>query len=136
MLGHEGVVTAVVGGGRLLAERQILVPWGDRAPEERVRSAARPWPGSLPELAPATVFREPHPVSVLTEAGEPVDVDERGMLTGAPHAFSATARPGDLHRGRGVGRALARRRALVGCRGQPPRAPDAARRRRPATPGS
>ncbi|KQO93836.1 DNA polymerase Y family protein [Leifsonia sp. Leaf264] len=98
MLGHEGVVTAVVGGGRLLAERQILVPWGDRAPEERVRSAARPWPGSLPELAPATVFRELHPVSVLTEAGAPVDVDERGMLTGTPYAFSATARPGDLHR--------------------------------------
>ncbi|KQX08415.1 hypothetical protein ASC59_03945 [Leifsonia sp. Root1293] len=98
MLGHEGVVTAVIGGGRLLSERQILVPWGDRAPDDRVRSAERPWPGSLPELAPSTVFREQHPVRVLTEAGEAVDVDERGMLTGVPHAFSATAGPGEQRR--------------------------------------
>ncbi|HEX6955994.1 MAG TPA: DNA polymerase Y family protein, partial [Agromyces sp.] len=28
MLGHEGVVTAAVGGGRMLADRQVLVPWG------------------------------------------------------------------------------------------------------------
>ena len=31
MLGHRGVVTPVIGGGRWLAERQVLVPWGDRA---------------------------------------------------------------------------------------------------------
>ncbi|UFS60320.1 DNA polymerase Y family protein [Subtercola endophyticus] len=29
LLGHEGVVTASIGGGRGLAERQVLVPWGD-----------------------------------------------------------------------------------------------------------
>ncbi|BDZ53111.1 hypothetical protein GCM10025870_01840 [Agromyces marinus] len=33
MLGHEGVLTAAVGGGRMLADRQVLVPWGDRPPE-------------------------------------------------------------------------------------------------------
>ncbi|MET0725861.1 MAG: DNA polymerase Y family protein [Leifsonia sp.] len=98
MLGHDGVVTAVVGGGRMLSDRQILVPWGDRPPEDRVRSAARPWPGSLPELAPATVFRERHPVTLLTDAGEPVGVDARGMLTGEPRSFSSTTRPGDAQR--------------------------------------
>ena len=30
MLGHRGVVTPAIGGGRWLAERQVLVPWGDR----------------------------------------------------------------------------------------------------------
>ncbi|HMH59073.1 MAG TPA: DNA polymerase Y family protein, partial [Galbitalea sp.] len=29
MLGHEGVLTAVVSGGRTLADRQKTVPWGD-----------------------------------------------------------------------------------------------------------
>lgn len=34
MVGHEGVLTAVIGGGRGLAERQRLTPWGDRPDEE------------------------------------------------------------------------------------------------------
>ncbi|WP_419819060.1 DNA polymerase Y family protein [Glaciibacter flavus] len=98
MLGHEGVLTATIGGGRMLAERQILVPWGDAPPEERVRSAARPWPGSLPELAPATVFRERHPVRLMTDAGVDVAVDDRGMLVGDPAAFSPAARGAGVHR--------------------------------------
>ena len=32
MLGHEGVGTAVIAGGRLLAERTVFVPWGDAPP--------------------------------------------------------------------------------------------------------
>ena len=43
MLGHRGVVTPAIGGGRWLAERQVLVPWGDRAVLAKER--ARPWPG-------------------------------------------------------------------------------------------
>ncbi len=31
ILGHDAVLTATIGGGRGLAERQVLVPWGDRA---------------------------------------------------------------------------------------------------------
>ncbi len=34
MLGHRGVVTPAIGGGRWLAERQVLVPWGDRDARE------------------------------------------------------------------------------------------------------
>lgn len=46
MVGHEGVLTAVIGGGRGLAERQRLTPWGDRpdaeggAPAGRARGGA------------------------------------------------------------------------------------------------
>lgn len=84
MLGHEGVVTAAVGGGRMLADRQVLVPWGDRAPERR----EAPWPGSLPTLAPASVFRERHPVALLDAAGETVSIDERGAISSPPETFA------------------------------------------------
>ena len=35
MLGHRGVLTPAIGGGRWLAERQVLVPWGDRDERDR-----------------------------------------------------------------------------------------------------
>ena len=43
-----------------------------------------PWPGQLPPLAPTTVYRQPHPVTLFTHTGNPVDVTDRGALTGAP----------------------------------------------------
>ena len=98
MLGHRGVVTPVIGGGRWLAERQVLVPWGDRDERDRGRRAggrsgggdglaaqrARPWPGSLPEPLPTTVFDEPQPVEVTALGGGLVDVDERGNVSAVP----------------------------------------------------
>lgn len=98
MLGHEAVVTAAIGGGRGLTDRQVLVPWGDR----RVVMARgdRPWPGSLPPPVPSTVFEVPRPVAVLTEDGAQVEVTDRGELTAAIARFSPTgsardARPVD-----------------------------------------
>jgi protein ImuB len=88
MLGHEAVVTAVVGGGRRLEERQVLVPWGDRPPADVAASRIRPWPGSLPPPLPTTVFTPPRPVSVFTQDGSVVDVAERGTVTGEPAWFS------------------------------------------------
>jgi protein ImuB len=82
LLGHTGVVTPAIGGGRWLAERQVLVPWGDRGPSPEVRS--RPWPGSLPRPRPTTVFPRPVPVEVRAADGGPVEVDDRGVLTSAP----------------------------------------------------
>ncbi|MRG58433.1 DNA polymerase Y family protein [Agromyces sp. CFH 90414] len=84
MLGHDAVVTPAIGGGRLLADRQVLVPWGDRAPD-RVEA---PWPGSLPALAPASVFRERPPVTLVDAAGATVAIDERGAVTATPAAFA------------------------------------------------
>lgn len=82
MLGHEGVLTPRIGGGRWLAERQALVPWGDRPVE--VTPADRPWPGRIPDPLPATVFVEPIQVQVSTAEGVLVRVNERGALTGVP----------------------------------------------------
>ncbi|MEU1972875.1 DNA polymerase Y family protein [Microbacterium sp. NPDC019599] len=82
MLGHRGVLTPAVGGGRWLAERQVLVPWGDRAVVAKERS--RPWPGSLPDPLPASVFSPPPSVQVRSSMDGPVAVDERGRLTAHP----------------------------------------------------
>jgi len=98
MLGHEGVVTAVLGGGRLLAERQVLVPWGDRADAGLQKAKNKPWPGSLPEPAPATVFAQRREVVVLGPQREQLEVSDRGMLSGHPTFFSPTGRREDLRR--------------------------------------
>ena len=82
MLGHRGVLTPAVGGGRWLAERQVLVPWGDRAVVAKERS--RPWPGSLPDPLPASVFAKPPQVEVFAAMGGSVGVDERGRMTAHP----------------------------------------------------
>ncbi|MDQ0575373.1 DNA polymerase Y family protein [Agromyces albus] len=85
MLGHESVVTATIGGGRMLTDRQVLVPWGDRAPE---RPSDAPWPGSLPALAPASVFRERLPIALQGAGGVTVAIDGRGAITTTPEVFA------------------------------------------------
>ena len=85
MLGHEAVVTAAIGGGRMLADRQVLVPWGDRPPE---RTGDAPWPGSLPALAPASVFRERLPIALLDARGGIVAIDARGAISAPPERFA------------------------------------------------
>ena len=89
MLGHESVVTAQRAGGRTLAERRILVPWGDRAVHQRPLD--RPWPGALPQPAPATVFPSRHAVTVIDGRGDVVLIDDRLRVTGAPAAFAPGA---------------------------------------------
>ncbi|MDX2377118.1 DNA polymerase Y family protein [Microbacterium sp. LRZ72] len=88
MLGHRGVVTPVVGGGRWLAERQVLVPWGDRVAPARER--AQPWPGSLPAPHPTTVFFPQPEMQVRSGDGADVTIDDRGLLSGAPAAIAGT----------------------------------------------
>jgi protein ImuB len=94
MLGHEGVLTAVVSGGRTLADRQLTVPWGDRP--LLPRKASEPWPGQLPKPLPATVFPRPHPVHVFGPNGEAVEVSDRGVLTATPAGFSPAASGKDV----------------------------------------
>ncbi|KRC51092.1 DNA polymerase [Leifsonia sp. Root227] len=88
ILGHDAVLTATIGGGRGLAERQVLVPWGDRA--VGVARADQPWPGSLPAPAPSTVFESPRAVAVLGGDGEPVGVTGRGVVTAPIALYSST----------------------------------------------
>ena len=98
MLGHEGVVTVTLSGGRLLAERQVLIPWGDRADAALAKNRAKPWPGSLPEPAPATVFAARSAVVVLGPRREELEVSDRGVLSAHPVWFSPTGKREDLRR--------------------------------------
>ena len=91
MLGHGAVLTAAVGGGRLLAERQELVPWGDApigSSTAKPGATRQPWPGHLPAPLPASVFPVPRSVEVMTEEGSTVLVDARGNLNGPPARFA------------------------------------------------
>lgn len=90
MLGHGAVLTATLGGGRTLTERQNLSAWGDR-PVGGL-STAQPWPGTLPQPTPTTVFEHPIAALVLDSAGDPVDLDDRGVLSGEPARFSIDGR--------------------------------------------
>jgi protein ImuB len=56
-----------------------------------VRPVDRPWPGSVPPPAPATVFPEPTPAQVVGAEGMPVSVSGRGGLSGPPARFRAVA---------------------------------------------
>ena len=87
MVGHRGVVTGVSSGGRSPAERQQLVPWGDRP--ILARDARRPWPGSLPDPAPATVYELPRELAVLDARGAPVSVNDRGTISAPPAVMVA-----------------------------------------------
>lgn len=90
MVGHRGVLTATPSGGRTPAERQTLVPWGDRPPSFDgvvARDPKKPWPGSLPPPAPATVYELPRQIAVQDARGRPVAVDGRGELSAPPAAM-------------------------------------------------
>jgi protein ImuB len=89
MVGHRGVLTATPSGGRTPAERQTLVPWGDRPLV--ARDPGKPWPGALPPPAPATVYELPRQIAVQDARGRLVAVDERGELSAPPaQMLSAT----------------------------------------------
>ncbi len=97
MLGYDGVVTASIGGGRWLAERQVLVPWGERA--QTPQPGDRPWPGHLSAPLPAVVFPCPRPVTVLGVTGRTVQVDGRGNLSSAPRLMVDGGERGDPGQG-------------------------------------
>lgn len=100
MLGHGAVLTAMIAGGRMLADRRVLVPWGDTPSggESLIgRNRSKPWPGSLPGPAPATVFEHPLPVQVVGADGRSVDVDDRGLLSATPERFGETREPKSWH---------------------------------------
>lgn len=94
MLGPEGVLTAVLDGGRSPAERSTLVPWGDeRSPRRRPEL---PWPGRVPPPSPARAWPGPTSstankatFSDLTDStGRTVVVNGRGEPSAAPERLS------------------------------------------------
>ncbi|KJQ54853.1 DNA polymerase Y family protein [Microbacterium sp. SA39] len=89
MLGHQGVVTAALAGGRWLADRQVLTPWGERPVPPRDPDS--PWPGSLPDPLPAEVFLPPRPIGVRGADGAVISIDERGVLSQEPARIDGAA---------------------------------------------
>ncbi|WP_347754403.1 DNA polymerase Y family protein [Agrococcus sp. ProA11] len=89
MLGREAVLTAATGGGRLLAERGVLTPWGDAAPVQ----SAGPWPGALPAPRPSVVFRPPLPVLLTDAEGRSVEPGALDVRDASPAVFSPPAAP-------------------------------------------
>ncbi len=82
MLGPDAVVTAVVGGGRELAEQVRLVPWGE--PREILPGDSCPWPGRLPSPSPATLFAAPRSAAVTAADDSPVEVTGRLAVNAPP----------------------------------------------------
>jgi protein ImuB len=85
MVGYDAVRVPVLQGGRGAADRQALVPWGERA--VGLRPVERPWPGHVPGPAPSRVFADPLEAEVVDEASVGVAVTARGMITGEPWRF-------------------------------------------------
>ena len=87
MLGHDAVGLPSLGGGRGPAQRQRLTPWGVAA----ARELPAPWPGHLPQPAPATVYPEPTPAQLVDRTGVAVTPTERGGLSASPAMVGVSA---------------------------------------------
>lgn len=73
ILGHEGVLSLTVGGGRTLVEREVFAAWGDKPIVDRAET--EPWSGALTALLPTTVYREQPTVVVRgTDLVAPAEV--------------------------------------------------------------
>jgi protein ImuB len=95
LLGPEGVVTAVVGGGRDPAVQVQLIPWGDHRHEATATPPreAPPWPGHLPLPAPALVYPDRVPAGLHDGDGQAVTVTGRGVLGSTPARLTVGAGP-------------------------------------------
>jgi protein ImuB len=51
-----------------------------------------PWPGRIPAPSPATVLADPRPCGVVDVLGTPVQVNGRGMISGAPAVIEIDGR--------------------------------------------
>ncbi|WP_039810271.1 DNA polymerase Y family protein [Nocardia otitidiscaviarum] len=82
LLGGEAVRVGVLSGGRGPEERITMVTLG----EELVPAAdpAQPWPGRLPEPAPAVILAHRPRVRLEAADGTPVWVTDRGLFTTDP----------------------------------------------------
>lgn len=80
ILGGDAVKIPVLSGGRGPAEQITMVALGDERVPQHDPSA--PWPGRLPQPAPAVLVDTE--IIVLDGAGQPVSVSARGAFTTEP----------------------------------------------------
>ncbi len=102
LLGTDGVVTVRLQGGRSPAERARFVTWAAGGPmrgavpgaaRSRAGGSGAPWPGRIPEPAPAVVHPEPVRADLADALGEPVRVSARGLLATVPDRLSVEGGP-------------------------------------------
>lgn len=86
MVGHAEVCTIEPGAGRLLRERQLLVPWGEK--RRGADRSGQPWPGAQTGVAPSLVLEKAAEVTVLDTEGAVASITERGTLTAPLSALS------------------------------------------------
>jgi len=88
LLGADAVLIAALQGGRHPRERIRLHAFGEAnsvgEPDAVQRPLDRPWPGAVPQPAPATVIGEEMPVQLRDAAGQPVTVNQRTAALTAP----------------------------------------------------
>ncbi len=90
LLGHEGVGTGELTGGRLSSDRQRLVAWGTRPISQRSRTG--PWPGRLLGAAPSAVFPEARMAVLLDRSGVAVRIDDEQLLSAEPARLGVAGR--------------------------------------------
>jgi protein ImuB len=82
LVGAEAVLVAEEQGGRTPWDRTLLTPFGQEATSRR--RIDRPWPGRLPDPAPATVLIVPERIDLLDAGGRRVAVTERLYVSVPP----------------------------------------------------
>lgn len=82
LLGGEAVQVGVLSGGRGPAERITMVSLGDEPIPDA--DPALPWPGQLPEPAPAIILVNRPRVRLEDTGGAPVLITARGLFTADP----------------------------------------------------
>lgn len=93
-LGIDAVLQPRFVGGRGVAERIALIPFGERDPEtaDGHDPASASWPGAIPPPLPARIGGGvDHPASRITmidEAARPVGVTAEALLSTTPYALS------------------------------------------------
>ena len=108
-----GWSTPAIGGGRWLAERQVLVPWGDArrcSPKSAMALAGEPARSAADHGVPRAACRSRCHRATAARSR----VGERGALTGAPPAVAHRDEP--PARGSSVGGSVAGDREGLGCR--------------------
>ena len=89
LIGHEGVSTGMIVGGRLNQQRQRFVQWGS---ERASTTGVGPWPGQLTGALPNLVFSDEVRVSLLDQSGMPIEIDDDELLNEDPAQLQLPSR--------------------------------------------
>ncbi|WP_083966864.1 DNA polymerase Y family protein [Demequina globuliformis] len=92
LLGADAVLSVREQGGRAPRDRMLTVPWGQEV--RSMRKIEHPWPGRIPEPAPATVLPMAEPMEVLDAGGSAIVVGKRLGVSASPTWVRLQAEPG------------------------------------------